>query len=196
MFSIGSVSFLAVMSFAGFDRPQTATLVTLIGDGVSTRDQVLQQGATPFLQATVSGVLTESADVAALRGYYASKETVSFTDGNGNTTDVRVLEFSATDLTDWWEFDMTLLESDDATVTQAGTTLAASSAVGTTNLKVASVAGLVAGDNIRVGYLGKYEIRTLTTVGTSGSGGTGISFTGGLVYAHSSGERVVEVSGT
>jgi hypothetical protein len=195
MWSIGSIAFLVVFGYEGFDRPPTATLVTLLGDGTSTRDQVLQQGATPFSQATVTGVCTEAADVATLRAYYHSKETVTFTDMNGVATDVRVLELRIVDLTDWWDFTMVLLESDEGAVSQPGTTLAAASAVGATNIKVASIAGLIAGDAVGIGYLGIYETRALTTVGTSGSGGTGLSFTAPLFYAHGSGERVVEVTG-
>lgn len=196
MWSIGSIAFLGVDGMEGFDRPPTAALTTLIGDGISTRNQVLQQSATPFSQATVTGTLTEAADVAALRGYYHSKETVTFTDMNGNATAVRVLELRIVDLTDWWEFTMTLLESDEGAVSQPGTTLAAASAVGATNIKVAAIAGLIAGDSIHIGYLGRDETRALTTVGTSGSGGTGLSFAAALIYAHGSGERVVEVTGS
>jgi hypothetical protein len=195
MFSLGTVD-LMVQSFDGFDRPNTAQLVTVLSDGVSTHHQVLQSGSVLYLQAGISGVVVEPADIATLRGYADSHETVLFTDGNGNTTDVRVLEFSAKDLTLWWEFSAMLLESDEETVSQPGTALAASAAKTATNIKVDSVAGLVAGDSVRIGYLGRYETRTLTTVGTSGSGGTGLSFTDPLDLDHAVDERVVEVSGS
>lgn len=111
-FLLGSVDPLLVEVFEGFDRPQTATLVGLLSNGTSIRDAVLQQGETPFLQAQLTGVLTEAAHLAAMRAYYLSKEPVTFTDGNGNQTDVRVFEFRHTDLTDWWTFQATLIESD------------------------------------------------------------------------------------
>ena len=195
MYSIGSIDQLWLTApVEGFDRPPTATLVTLLGDGTSTRDQVLQQGATPFSQATVTGWTSDAAEVATLHGYDLSKETVTFTDPNGVATAVRVLEFRAVDNIEWWDFTMVLLESDEGAVTQPGTTLAAASAVGATNIKVASIAGLIAGDAVHIGPFGRDETRALTTVGTSGSGGTGLSFTAALIYAHGSGERVVEVT--
>lgn len=114
LFRLGAVTPLLVQNFDGFDRPNTAQLVALLGTTTSTGDQVLQQGSTPWLQAGISGTVLSEADVATLRGYYLTREPVRFVDGNGNATDVRVLEFKATDHTDWWEFTAQLLESDVA----------------------------------------------------------------------------------
>jgi len=109
----GTVSPLGVETFDGFDLPQTSTLVPILSDGSSTGNQVLQQGATPFLQAQVAGWLIEPEHVATLRAAYASKEAGTFTDGNGNSLDVRIFDLPPIkDRTDWWEWTMTLIESD------------------------------------------------------------------------------------
>ena len=80
------------------------------------------------------------------------------------------------------------------------TTLSAASAVGATNVKVASVAGFVPGAQIVVDSRHTVpgeptppvaETRTITTVGTAGAGGTGISFADPLTAAHPSGAEVL-----
>ena len=73
------------------------------------------------------------------------------------------------------------------------TTLSAAAAVGATNVKLASVTGLVAGDTLTVDSAGANpETVTMTSVGTSGSGGTGVTFTPALAFAHASGATVVK----
>jgi hypothetical protein len=79
------------------------------------------------------------------------------------------------------------------------TTLSAAAAVGATNVKLASVTGLVSGNTITIDSTGANpETVTLTTVGTSGATGTGVSFTPALAFAHASGSAVVKngVAGT
>ena len=66
-------------------------------------------------------------------------------------------------------------------------------------MKVASVAGLVTGNTITVDSTGANpETVTMTTVGTQGATGTGVSFTPALAFAHASGATVVKngVAGT
>ena len=61
------------------------------------------------------------------------------------------------------------------------TTLSAAAAVGATNVKLASVTGLVVGGTLTIDSTGANpETVTITTVGTSGAGGTGVSFTPAL----------------
>ncbi len=55
------------------------------------------------------------------------------------------------------------------------TTLAASTGIGTTNIKVASVAGLAAGDHVTVDTGSSAETRAISSVGTAGAGGTGVT---------------------
>ena len=65
--------------------------------------------------------------------------------------------------------------------------------------EVASVTGLVVGNTITIDSTGANpETVTMTTVGTSGRGGTGVSFTPALAFAHASGATVVKngVAGT
>src|SRR6266508_6272081 len=67
------------------------------------------------------------------------------------------------------------------------TTLAAASAVGDTNVKVASVTGLSAGQTVVLeNATVRSELATIATVGTAGSGGAGVDLTGPLAKAHNS----------
>jgi hypothetical protein len=84
-------------------------------------------------------------------------------------------------------------------VASTTTTLSAAAAAGATNVKVANVTGLVAGNTITVDSAGANpETVTITAVGTSGAGGTGVTFTPALASAHASGAVVVKngVAGT
>jgi len=77
------------------------------------------------------------------------------------------------------------------TFAYTSTTLSAASAVGATNIKVASVTGLTVGQSITVDPQGANpETVTITTVGTTGAGGTGVTFTPALAFAHASGAQV------
>jgi len=78
-----------------------------------------------------------------------------------------------------------------------GTLLAAPCVAGATNIKVDAVtgSGLIApGDFIRIGYVGHYETRTVTTVGTIGPSGTGVSFAIPLTRDHGLDEWVIVVA--
>ena len=84
-------------------------------------------------------------------------------------------------------------------LTSTTTTLSAAAALGATNVKLASVTGLLAGNTITIDSTGANpETVTMTSVGTSGAGGTGVSFTPALAFAHASGVTVVKngVAGT
>ena len=78
--------------------------------------------------------------------------------------------------------------------TVTGTRLAASSVAGATNIKIDDVTALSIGDFVRVGYVGHYETRTLTAVGTVGAAGTGLDFAIPLTRDHALGEWVIEVT--
>jgi len=73
----------------------------------------------------------------------------------------------------------------------AATTLAAASAVSDTNIKVASVAGLSAGQTLVIDTGNNQESGVISTVGTAGAGGTGVTLTAALTKAHASGATVV-----
>ncbi|MGZ4256601.1 MAG: sialidase family protein [Gaiellaceae bacterium] len=67
------------------------------------------------------------------------------------------------------------------------TTLAAASAAGDTVVKVASVAALAAGQVVNIDAGGLSETRTITSVGTAGATGTGVTLNSALSSAHASG---------
>ncbi|MGZ4379966.1 MAG: hypothetical protein ACXVZN_00185 [Gaiellaceae bacterium] len=74
------------------------------------------------------------------------------------------------------------------------TTLSAAANAGDTNIKVGSVTGMVAGNTLTVDTGANAQTVTITTVGTAGSTGTGITFTPALTAAHALG-AVVTVNG-
>lgn len=80
----------------------------------------------------------------------------------------------------------------DPVIECSKTSLAADVAIGDRNIKLASVTGLAVGDYLRFGYPGQYEVRQLTFVGTSGSGGTGVGFAFAAAKFHPSGEVAFE----
>jgi len=83
-----------------------------------------------------------------------------------------------------------VLENNNAIVLRnpGATSLAAPSVAGATNVKVTSVTGLSPGQNVVVerGTVSA-EFDTIATVGTAGSGGTGVDLTTPLTNAHGSG---------
>jgi hypothetical protein len=92
------------------------------------------------------------------------------------------------DLASGQSYDLRMRYRDDATA-KASTTLAAASIAGATNVKVASVSGLAAGDELTLGRTtgtAKLETRTISTVGTAGSGGTGVTVSEAFTFAHAS----------
>lgn len=78
--------------------------------------------------------------------------------------------------------------------TITGTILAAPAAAGATNVKVDSVSGLAIGDFVRIGYVGHYETRVLTAVGTALAAGTGLTFAIPLTRDHAADEWCIEVT--
>jgi len=70
------------------------------------------------------------------------------------------------------------------------TTLAAAANAGDTNIKVTSVTGMVAGNTLTVDQGGAAETVTISTVGTAGAGGTGVTITPALAAAHAQGSTV------
>ena len=67
------------------------------------------------------------------------------------------------------------------------TTTAAAAAVGDTNVKVAAVTNLVAGQPFFIDTGQNIETGQIASVGTSGAGGTGVTLTAPLALAHASG---------
>jgi hypothetical protein len=75
------------------------------------------------------------------------------------------------------------------TAIRTATTLASAASAGDSNIKVASVTNIVAGEPIRLETFGdsKQEFATVATVGTAGATGTGITLSAPLKSAHASG---------
>ena len=63
-------------------------------------------------------------------------------------------------------------------------------AINATNVKLASVAGIAVGDDLTIDTSGTVETRTVTIVGTAGSGGTGVTVSEAYKAAHTSGHAV------
>src|SRR4051794_39238311 len=80
----------------------------------------------------------------------------------------------------------TVLENNSAIIFGTSTTLAAASAIGATNIKVASVANLAAGQTINIEPANP-EQATIASVGTAGAAGTGVTLTAALTKVHASG---------
>jgi hypothetical protein len=75
------------------------------------------------------------------------------------------------------------------TAARTASTLAAAAAAGDTNIKVASVTNMRAGEPIRLEPLGdaNQEFATIQSVGTAGADGTGLTLSAPLTAAHASG---------
>lgn len=94
-FVLGAITFNhpeSVQAWTGFDYPETAQVVRLLGDGVDVGNAVVQQSAIPFREATISGTLTSSTDVGNLRTYYAGKTVQTFTDNDGTNYSVEIFD--------------------------------------------------------------------------------------------------------
>lgn len=78
----------------------------------------------------------------------------------------------------------------------ASTLLASASVVGDQNINTDDVADLGVGRHVAVGSGLSLEVVRVATVGTAGSGGTGVGIEPALRYAHAIGSGVVEVFGS
>ena len=173
----------------------TATSSQSVGQVVAGLDTTL--GADPALAATIfrfASVTTVNAGdfvrigAAGVSPTEANSEVLRVvTKGTAGGTDT-VLENSAG--------GGALIDHANAAEvkTVTGTILAAPSLAGATNIKVDSVTGLAPLDFVRVGYVGHYETRQLTAVGTTGPAGTGLTFAIPLTRDHSLDEWVIEVT--
>jgi photosystem II stability/assembly factor-like uncharacterized protein len=82
------------------------------------------------------------------------------------------------------------LRTSNAGGAPVSTTLSAAATAGSTNIKVASVSGFSVGKTMVVDTGVSAETVTITTVGTAGASGTGVTFTPALAFAHASGVSV------
>lgn len=75
------------------------------------------------------------------------------------------------------------------------TKLAAAAAAGDTNIKVTSVSGYSAGEQMQLDSGANAETGTIQTVGTAGATGTGLTLTTPLTQAHASGAAIGDPEG-
>lgn len=111
--TLGTVEIMQA-SFSGFDYPQVAQVVPLLGDGVTAGgNAVLQGGALTVRQAALTFVLDDPDDVDTVRGYYEGLTSVTYTEHDGTTTHtVYVLAFAAQlRVGDIWDVAVTLVEA-------------------------------------------------------------------------------------
>jgi len=73
-----------------------------------------------------------------------------------------------------------------------GTFLAAAANSGATNIKVQSIVGLKAGQQINIALGANEEFATIASVGTSGATGTGVTLAAPLASAHASGITLIQ----
>jgi beta-glucosidase len=90
---------------------------------------------------------------------------------------------------------------ESVTVTSVGTgpstfftpTLVAAASPGDTNIKVNFTFGMTAGDMMRIDTGSDVEFATIQSVGSSGTGGTGVTFTAPLKLAHAVGAAALDL---
>jgi hypothetical protein len=90
---------------------------------------------------------------------------------------------------------LTLAHGSGSTVTLPDTALASAAAAGDANIKVASVAHLSPGRKILIDPGPNAEVRTVSSVGTDGPGGSGVDLNATLTAAHANGAPVSVLEG-
>lgn len=113
VFKLGTIDPFNVQQFSGFDYPETAQVVALLGDGSSSAgNAVIQQSALTVRSASISGTLTNSTDLSDLRGYHSSKAEALWTDDTAATLTVRVFDLRISKVfANVWDYSCTLVES-------------------------------------------------------------------------------------
>jgi hypothetical protein len=100
--------------YSGFDYPNTKQVVGILHDGTSLGGNgVIQQSGFAFRQATI-GFVAETEDALAVQTLYEATSEVTFTDHDGYTRDVVVLDYSRSLLFgEVWQVSATLVEMSD-----------------------------------------------------------------------------------
>ena len=119
-------------------------------------------------------------------------------DAPAGSTNIKVTSISEISVGDKIRLDIDSVGHgiESVTVTNVGTqanrtNLSADASAGATAIKVRSVRGFAAGDKLTIGTPANKEAVTITTVGTAGRDGTGISFTPALERTHIDSEEAV-----
>jgi hypothetical protein len=133
-------------------------------------------------------------EVGTIKSVGVSAATATTTLAPIAAGDTKVYPTSSTGITVGHQFVVdTAGTSETRTVSAVGqaartaSTLSAAAAAGDTNVKVAAVTNMVAGETIAIGSGATLEIGTIASVGTAGATGTGVTLGAPLALAHASG---------
>ena len=200
----GTATTLADATSAGATKVRVASVNNLApGDKLTFDDAGAAESATVDTVGTAAGAGTTLAapaaagatnvKVASLAGL-AVGDPLLIDSGSGaeraTVTSLGSAASAATTIVD-------KAAAGDTNVKLAGTntTLSAASVVGATNVKVASVTNLAAGNKLTVDQGTNQETGTIATVGTAGATGTGVTLTAPLAAAHASGVPAITLGG-
>lgn len=177
-----------------------ATVLTLSNEilGLAVPGSTSVAGDSAAAATTTATTLAESVAVGDVTFDLASATGIAVGDtiqiGAAGSREFRDVTVVATD-TITVDYPCSIAHaSGDPVLEVTKTTLSADAEIGSTNLKVASVTGLAVGDYLRFGESAEYEVRELTFVGTTGAGGTGVSFDFPTTKRHRSGDNAFEQS--
>jgi hypothetical protein len=183
---------------------QEVDKIASVGTGASSTTLSLPTavGATKVYVGSVSGdgagdhliidtgANQETATIASV-GTASAKTTTVAPAAAGNTT-LYLASTSGISAGDRLTID-TGADQETGTVASVGTaaaratTLSAASGAGATDVKVASVRGLVVGDNLLIDTGANQESDQIVSVGTAGASGTGVTLATPLQFAHAAG---------
>lgn len=112
--TLGAVDNLYAATHEVFAYPEAATITTLLSDGASERNFVLQGSGLQVRQARRSWVVVPTGDMQTIRGYASSKTAITLTEEDETTRSVIVMDFDATQrFVGYWDVEATLIEITD-----------------------------------------------------------------------------------
>lgn len=112
--TLGIVDQLIAADHDAFLYPEAATVTTILSDGTSDRNFVLQASGLQVRQARRSWVVVPSADKDILRGYSEAKDIVILVEEDGTSRGVIVMDLDAKQrFVGYWDVSATLLEISD-----------------------------------------------------------------------------------
>lgn len=168
------------------------TAPTAVGDTVIhvTSTANLGVGATIAMDETAGN--TENPTVSAVGT--ATNNTTLAGPAAAGTTKIEVASVSGLAAGNVLSVDLGTGTPESATIASVGTapraatTLAADAATGDTNIKVTSVTNMVVGERVLIdGGFSNQEFDPITSVGTAGPGGTGVTLANPLAGPHATG---------
>ena len=111
-------------AFSGFNYPPAVRSIALLSSGAGAGNAVLQSSGHGFRQASLAWLAPSADEKDDARAYYEASTAIPYTDHNGDTTLVRILEFSSQlRVGDYWDCTATLIEADESEPAPVLTTL-------------------------------------------------------------------------